>query len=224
MPRDTFQQSLDDLRADVRDLGDLVLDRLDDALEALRTGDGALARSVVDGDDDVNERYLALEAECVDLLALQQPVAGDLRFVVASFKVVTDLERVGDLAANLAEYALAADDRGAFEVDVQGIGDAARDLLADALDAYEAGDADACHEIAARDDEVDARCRTAGDRLVRDLVAHEAGSDAWTVEALLDDVSRLLLTIRDLERVADHAVNVAARTLYAADSDPELVY
>jgi len=206
-------------------MGDLVLERLDGALAALTEGDEAAAKAVVEGDDDVNDRYLALESDCLDLFALQQPVAGDLRFVAASFKVLTDIERVGDLAVNLATYALDVDEDRASDVDLGGIGAAARDLFADALDAYADGDADACYRIAERDEEVDALCKRAGERLVRDLVERRAGGDSpWDVEAVLDDVSGLLLSVRDLERVADHGVNVAARTLYDVESDPELVY
>jgi len=109
-------------------------------------------------------------------------------------------------------------------VDVVDVGRDARELVADALDAYAAGDAAACREVAARDDDVDALCQAASERVVRDLIEREAGEDPWRTEALMDDVSRLLLTIRDVERVADHGVNVAARTLYAVESDPELVY
>ncbi|MCG1003941.1 MULTISPECIES: phosphate signaling complex protein PhoU [Halobacterium] len=224
MPREEFQQSLDDLRAGVREMGDLVLGRLDDSLDALERGDDDLARAVIQGDDEVNERYLALESECIDLFALQQPVAGDLRFVAASFKILTDLERVGDLATNFGRYALATDDTRLVDVDVVDVGRDARSLVSDALDAYATEDADACYDIAARDDEVDALCQAASERVVRDLIEREAGDDPWRTEALMDDVSRLLLTIRDVERVADHAVNVAARTLYAVESDPELVY
>ncbi|SEW14614.1 phosphate signaling complex protein PhoU [Halobacterium jilantaiense] len=225
MPRDTYQAALDDLRADVVAMGELVLSRLDDALAALTDGDEAAARAVVDGDDEVNDRYLALEADCVDLFALQQPVAGDLRFVASSFKVLTDLERVGDLAVNLATYALDTRDDHVSDVDLGGIGVAVRDLFADAVEAYADGDPDACRELAARDDEVDALCQQAGERIVRDLVERGGGDDGpWAVEAVLDDVSRLLLSVRDLERIADHGVNVAARTLYDIESDPELVY
>jgi len=225
VPRRDYQETLETLRADVVAMGDLVLSRLDSALTALTDGDEAAARAVVDGDDEVNERYLALEADCVDLFALQQPVAGDLRFVASSFKVLTDLERVGDLAVNLATYALDTDEERVADVDLGGIGAAARDLFADALDAYADGDPDACRRIAERDDEVDALCQQAGQRIVRDLVEQGAGDDGpWDVEAVLDDVSRLLLAVRDLERVADHGVNVAARTLYDVESDPELVY
>jgi len=223
--RETYQQSLEDLRGDVLAMGDLVVERLDAGLESLTAGDEALARDVVEGDVAVNEAYLALEDQCVDLFALQQPVAGDLRFVTASFKIATDLERVGDLAANLAQYGLAARRDLAPAVAVDDIGRDATALLRRSLDAYETGDANACRDIAASDDDIDALCRRASDTVTRDLVEREADrDDPWGVEQLLDDVSRVLLTIRDLERVADHAVNIAARTLYMVENDPSLIY
>ncbi|GAD52404.1 phosphate transport system regulatory protein phoU [Halarchaeum acidiphilum MH1-52-1] len=224
MPRDEYQTALDDLRANVREMGALVVDRLGDALDALARTDESLAREVIDGDDDVNERYLALEGECIDLLALQQPVAGDLRFVAASFKIITDLERVGDLAVNLGEYTLAAGGARSLDVDVADIGADALGMVRDALDAYADGDVDAARDVAADDDELDALCQRANERVVRGLIEREAGDDAWAVERLMDDVSRTLLTVRDLERVGDHAVNVAARTLYTVENDPELIY
>jgi phosphate transport system protein len=231
MAREEYQQALEGLRVDVLSMGDRALSQLADGLAALEARDDALAREVIAGDDDLNERYLDLESQCVDLLALQQPVAGDLRFVVASFKIITDLERVGDLATNLAEYAIAGgDDRPADTdrppgVDVIGIGTDAQALLEDALAAYEAEDVAACRAIADRDDEIDTLCAHASESVVRDLIEHEAGgSDPWAVERLMDDVSQLLLTIRDIERVGDHAVNIAARTLYMVESDPALLY
>jgi phosphate transport system protein len=224
MPRTGYQDDLDDLREDVLAMGQLVLGRLDDGLEALRTGDEPLAREVAEGDATVNERYLELESRCIDLFALQQPVAGDLRFVAASFKILTDLERIADLAANLGRYALAGDESLVPEVPVGDIGTAARDLVARSLDAYADRDAAACRAIHEDDDTVDALCGRASEAVARDLVEREAATDAWELERLLDDVSQLLLTVRDLERVADHAVNIAARTLYMVESDPELIY
>ncbi|MFB6151509.1 MAG: phosphate signaling complex protein PhoU [Haloarculaceae archaeon] len=224
MARDAYRESLVDLRGEVRGMGEAVLGQLDDALAALETRDEALAAQVIDGDGAINERYLDIESECVDLLALQQPVASDLRFVAASFKVITDLERVGDLATNLGEYALGAERTHLDAVDIAGIGDETREQVAAALDAYADGDADAARRVAARDDDVDALCQRASERVVRDLIEREADTDAWTVERLMDDVSRVLLTIRDLERVGDHAVNVAARTLYMVENDPDLIY
>jgi phosphate transport system protein len=205
-------------------MGELVLERLEASLQCLRAGDPAAANAIVTGDADVNEQYLSLESRCVELFALQQPVAGDLRLITASFKIITDLERVGDLAVNLAENSLATQAELGDEVAIDAIGRDAVDLLEHALDAYNTGDSKACHDIVAADDEIDARCQRASEHLTRELIAREAGSDEpWGVEQLLDEVTSLLLSVRDLERIADHAVNIAARTLYMVESDPELI-
>jgi phosphate transport system protein len=224
MSREQYRESLETLRSDVRAMGDDVLAQVGRALEALETGDHDLATTVVERDGAVNDTYLALESDCIDLFALQQPVAGDLRFVAASFKILTDLERVGDLATNLAAYAQAGEGDPFAEVEVRPIGDAAASLVDDALDAYVAGDTAACRTVAERDDRVDTMCATASERVVREVIEHEAGDDPWTVETVMDDVSRLLLTLRDLERVGDHGVNIAARTLYMVENDSELIY
>jgi phosphate transport system protein len=222
--RDEYQQSLADLRADVLSMADLVERRLARALTALSTVDEAEARAVAGADDAVDRRYLDLESRCIQLFARQQPVATDLRFVASSFKIITDLERVGDLAVNLAQYTLAADRKRFEEVDLSRIGDLAREMLDDAMAAYRTDDAELCREIAARDDELDTLCQRASERVVRELIEREVDDgDSWAVEELMDDVSRLLLIVRDLERVGDHAVNIAARTLYMVESDPELV-
>ena len=210
-------------------MGEAVVERLERALAALATVDEAAARAVADADDEINRRYLSLESTCLQLFAQQQPVASDLRFVAASFKILTDLERVGDLATNLAAYTLAADERRFKAVDLSPIGDLAVGMFEDALTAYRTDDEALCREIAARDDELDTSCQQASHRIARELLERESdetvGDDAsWGIERLLDDVSPLLLTIRDLERVRDHAVNVAARTLYMVESDPGLVY
>jgi phosphate transport system protein len=224
MTREQYQDDLDALRDDVVAMGELVVDRLDEALRALRTGDAALGREVADGDAAINDEYLALESRCIDLFGLQQPVAGDLRFIAASFKILTDLERIGDLTQNLGRYAAGVVGDRSPEVAVADIGSAARSLVRRSLDAYADGDAEACRAIHADDDEVDALCARASESIARDLIEREAASDAWELERLLDDVSKLLLTVRDLERIADHAVNIAARTLYMTESDPELIY
>ncbi|EMA33495.1 phosphate signaling complex protein PhoU [Haloarcula japonica] len=225
MSRESYQQLLDELREHVVEMGDLVVERLEAALTALRTVNREMAQSVIDGDDDINELYLALEADCIDLFALQQPVATDLRFIAASFKIITDLERIADLATNLAAYAQSADRRLTPEVDVDTIGREATEMVERSIDAYEREDIEECRDIAADDDALDALCQRASETVARDLIEREADTnDGWAVEQLLDDVSRLLLTVRDLERVGDHAVNIAARTLYMVETDSELIY
>ncbi|WP_311171496.1 phosphate signaling complex protein PhoU [Halobellus ordinarius] len=223
MARESYQESLSDLRGDVLAMGELVLERLEVAVGGIGTGE-VPSFGIAAGDEEINDRYLDLERRCIDLIALQKPVAGDLRTVVASFKIITDLERVGDLAVNLVQYARSGHRPGELDVDFRDIGRDAVVLLERSLEAYASEDAAACREIARRDDEIDALCQRASDTVTRGLIEDETKTDPWAVERLLDDVSRILLTIRDLERIADHAVNIAARTLYMVENDPELIY
>lgn len=225
MARQSYQEQLDALRNDVLYMSELVLERLRMGLDALEQKDEDLAWEVIEGDDEINELYLELEGDCIDLLALQQPVASDLRFIAASFKIITDLERIADLATNLGDYTLNAE-RDVFpDVDIQGIGDAVIEMVEDAMTAYETENTAACYEIAAYDDEIDARCEGASEVVVRDLIETQLETeDQDSIERLMADVSRLLLTVRDLERVGDHAVNIAARTLYMVENDDELIY
>ncbi len=226
MPREGYQEQLEDLRENVLYMSEVVIDRVRMGLRALEAKDEELARDVIEGDHEINEMYLDLEQDCIDLFALQQPVAGDLRFIAASFKIITDLERVADLATNLGDYTLAAERDLYPDLDVQGIGDAVLEMVDDAMEAYANEDVDACFAIDERDDEVDAMCEDASSAVVRDLIETEieSGASGEEIEALMGEVSRLLLTIRDLERVGDHAVNIAARTLYMVENSDELIY
>ena len=226
MAREGYQAKLGELQEDVLYMSELVLERLRTGLSALEAKDDELAWEVIEGDGEINQLYLDLESDCIDLLSLQQPVAGDLRFIAASFKIITDLERIGDLATNLGEYTLDAEQDRYPDVDIQAIGDAVIEMVEDAMGAYDDEDADRTFEVAERDDEIDELCERASTVVVRDLIETEieADSDDAEIEALMADVSRFLLTVRDLERVGDHAVNIAGRTLYMVESDDELIY
>jgi phosphate transport system protein len=152
MARESYREQLAELRENVLYMSELVLDRLRKGLAALEQKDDELAWEVIDGDAEINELYLELEQDCIDLLALQQPVAGDLRFIAASFKIITDLERIADLAVNLGDYALDAQ-RDVFpDVDIQDIGDVVIGMVEDAMAAYEHEDVSVPYDIAERDD------------------------------------------------------------------------
>jgi phosphate transport system protein len=101
------------------------------------------------------------------------------------------------------------------------VGKLVADQLETALDAYGTSDTDSCHAVADRDDEIDGLCERAADLLMRDLVSRDGDQE---IETLLEEVFQLLLTIRDLERIGDHAVNIAARTLYMVEHDDTLLY
>ena len=224
MPREGYQERLAGLREDVLYMSEVVLERLRMGLDALQAKDEELAWEVIEGDDEVNALYLDLEGECIDLLALQQPVAGDLRFIAASFKIITDLERIADLATNLGDYTLDAEQDVYPDVDVQEIGEEVTRMVERAMEAYAEEDPEVCYEIADYDDRVDELCERASEAVARDLIEREDADSDEEVERLMRDVHRLLLTIRDLERVGDHAVNIAARTLYMVENDDDLLY
>jgi phosphate transport system protein len=228
MARTEYQSSLEELRDDVLYMSEVVAERLRDGLDAMERKDETLAREVIEGDDEVNDMYLDLEGRCIDLIALQQPVAGDLRFIAASFKIITDLERIADLAVNLGGYTLDAR-RDLFpDVDIQRIGRTTLEMLEAAMEAYAEEASERCYAVADRDDDVDAMCEAASELVVRDLIEGDYLGDEYLedaeLESVMADVYRLLLTIRDLERVGDHSVNIAARTLYMVENDDELLY
>ena len=224
MPREQYQTKLEGLRDDVLYMSEVVAERLRMGLDALERQDEELGEEVITGDAEINDLYLELEGQCTDLIALQQPVAGDLRFIAASFKIITDLERIADLATNLGEYAKRADREVFPDVDVQRIGDDTLAMLEEAMDAYAESDPERCYAVAESDDDLDAACEAASELVVRDLIERDELREEADVEGTMQNVSRLLLTIRDLERVGDHAVNIAARSLYMIENDDELLY
>ena len=223
MAREEYRDRLTTLRTDVVLFGELVFERYADAVDAAAAGDLQRADQIVRQDDEINRRYLELEGDCIDLIAHEQPVASDLRLITASFKILTDLERIGDLATNLAErteYGSAIHPA----VEIESLGMAAGEMVSDAIEAFETGDAAACRAVAVDDDGLDADCEATTDRIIRGLIAEQAAGDDEGRARTVAETTRGLLTVRDIERVGDHAVNIAARTLYMIDSDDELLY
>jgi len=180
------------------------------AVEALLERDLEKARQVIEGDKIINEMEVEIEESCIDLLALQQPMARDLRMLVAAIKISNDLERVGDHAVNLAQSAERIS-RGrpiAPEPEIVEMARLARDMLADALEAFVRGDAAAGREVCLRDDKVDALNRS----VFRILLTHMMEEPASIGTAL-----ELFLVSRNLERVADLATNVAEEVVFLVE-------
>lgn len=225
MPREQYRERLTELRTEVVLFAELVIERYETAVEAAETGNLRRADQIVRQDDEINRRYLELEGECIDLIAHEQPVAGDLRLITACFKIITDLERIADLAVNLAnrtEYNIGIHPA----VDIESLGLTAGEMVETAVAAFEDGDAAACRAVAADDDGLDADCEATNQRIIRDLITDRTRGEASAADhtAGVDSATRGLLTVRDIERVGDHAVNIAARTLYMLESDTELLY
>lgn len=174
--------------------------------------DVQLGRAVIAKDVDVNRLEVEIDRLCLGSLALRQPVGSDLRFVTMVLKMVTDLERIGDLAVNIAERGLELSAGVGVEPtqDLPGMGDLAADMVRAAADAFLAGDTDLARSLARRDQEVDALNRAAFSRWIQATTRHP---DQAARALALASISRYL------ERVADHAVNIGELIVFLVDGE-----
>jgi len=181
------------------------------SVDALLTRDTGKAQAVIEADREIDRMELEVEQLTVELLALQQPMARDLRFLISAIKITSDLERVGDHAVNIAQSALrlhALPTRVTPEPSLAEMARRARSMLADALDAFVRADGALGRDVCGRDDAVDAM----HDSLFRVLLTHMMG-DPRTINPGLE----LLLVSRNLERVADLATNIGEDAVFLAE-------
>jgi phosphate transport system protein len=202
-----FDAELRSLKEQILAMGSLVDAQVTDAVQALVEKDVERARRVIDADRAVNQMELAIDERCIRMLALRQPAASDLRFIAAALKMVTDLERIGDLAVNMSERvaALTEEPRLRAVQELPGMAAAAQNLLQTVLRAFVAGDAVGAEAVLAADAGIDAWMA----RLFAEV------QQAMSVEPTA--VGRGLATIffaKHIERLADHATNVAEMVIY----------
>lgn len=202
--RAQYDADLAALKTAVAEMGGCAADAVEAALEALCTADADGAAAVVKGDGRINSMQRDIEHRCMTLLLRQQPVAGDLRRISTAMKTVTDIERIGDHAADIAEIIphLAASRKAGDPAvsDAIRMGQKAHKMLLDALDALTGEDEPAAQKVIAADDEVDYDFNA-----IKRTLAAEIAADPAKVDAALD----LLMVIKYLERIGDHAVNLA---------------
>lgn len=180
------------------------------AVQALLERDGAKAKEVIQGDRGIDGMEMEIEAQCIDLLALHQPMARDLRMLTSALKIANDLERVGDHAVNIAQSAerLAQARPITPEPEIIEMARLAREMLSDVLEAFIRGDAAAGREVCRRDDRVDALHRS----VFRILLTHMM-EDAHSISAGME----LFLVSRNLERVADLATNIGEDVVFLVE-------
>lgn len=202
-----FQDELEQLKSLLLAMGGLAEDRVRSAMHGLVDRDSADLSRVLVGDEAINRLHIEVDERCFRLLALHQPVAVDLRDIVSAVKINADLERVGDLAVNIAEAAERYLTHPPVKplVDIPRMGSIAQSMLRDALDAYVRRDLRLAQTVLDRDDELDGLKTT----VFRDLLKFML-DDKTTVEPSLD----LILISRHLERVGDHATNVAEDVIF----------
>ena len=202
--RAQYDADLAALKTAVAEMGGCAADAVEAALEALCTADADAAAAVIKGDGRINSMQRDIEHRCMTLLLRQQPVAGDLRRISTAMKTVTDIERIGDHAADIAEIIphLAASRKAGDPAvsDAIRMGQKAHKMLLDALDALTGEDEPAAQKVIAADDEVDYDFNA-----IKRTLAAEIAADPAKVDAALD----LIMVIKYLERIGDHAVNLA---------------
>lgn len=204
-----FLAELEKLKQQLLAMGGLAEERVRLAVRGLVERDRNLIDQVVSGDEAVNRFQLQVDDRCFKLLALHQPMAVDLRFIVAAVRINSDLERVGDLAVNIAEAAHRYVEHPPVKplVDIPRMGELAQAMLRDALDSFVAQDIRLAESVLQRDDTLDAL----KDQVFRELLTYML-ADSRAIEPALD----LILISRHLERVGDHATNIAEDVIFIA--------
>lgn len=202
-----FEEELEHLKTRLLAMGGLAEDRLGTAMRGLVERDVRRVEAVAAGDRDINALHLEIDDRCFKLLALRQPMAVDLRAIVAAVKINTDLERVGDLAVNIAEAVRRYLGHAPVKelIDIPRMAAIAQNMLRDALDAFVRRDVALAQAVLAADDGLDA-LKT---QVFRELLTHML-QNPRTIEPSLD----LILISRHLERVGDHATNVAEDVIF----------
>ncbi|MCU0454036.1 MAG: phosphate signaling complex protein PhoU [Bacteroidetes bacterium] len=202
-----LSQDLERLKANLIRMGSLVQQSVSDSLEALLHRSEANARQVLDRDEQVDSLELEIDEEVLDLLALRQPVASDLRFIIAAQKINNDLERIGDHAVNIAQSAVLFAQR-TFRTDMLDMpvmADIGRTMLREALDSFIRLDPALARSVIIEDDKMDDRNRVLSSKVI-EVIRRDPEALEWGLE--------MIRISRNLERVSDLATNIAEETIF----------
>lgn len=202
-----FDEELLQLKGRVLKMGAMVESVIKDSVRALVERDNAIAREVIDRDHRINSLDVEIDEECIRLIALRQPRARDLRFITTAMKITTDLERMGDLAVNIAERALELNEEPLLKpyIDIPRMSQLAQGMTRDALDAFVKGDRKLAMDVIMRDDEVD----DLKHEVLRELLFFMVQDPATASRAM-----KISFVAQYLERIGDHATNLAEMVIY----------
>lgn len=202
-----FDRELGELKERILKMGAMVETAIRDAVASLVDRDSELAKKIIDSDHKINALDVEIDEESIRLLAIRQPRAGDLRFITTAMKITTDLERMGDLAQDIAERAIELNEEPILKpyIDIPRMTETARGMVRDALDALVKGDAKLAMEVIKRDDEVDLLNVQVFNELLFFMI-----QDPSTVSR----ATRITYISKYIERIADHATNIAEMVIY----------
>jgi phosphate transport system protein len=207
MVRRVFQEQIDELLEDLLEMGQMVADSIDRSIESLAKQDEALARQVIDFDDEVNAMQHDIDEKCLVLIATQQPMAGDLRTILSISNIAAELERIGDYAEGVARLAIKLSDRPHLKplIDIPRMAEESRRMLMTSLEAFARQDAEAARKIGPADDVVDGLY----DQVYRELLVYMMEDPRTITQA-----TYLLWVAHNLERIADRTTNIAERVIF----------
>lgn len=210
--RQGYNQELEALRQEILQMGHMVVRAIEEAVFSLSTQDRALARKVMEGDDAIDGLEIDIEDKCMVLIARQQPLARDLRIIGTGLKITTDLERMGDHAYDIAKITLKIADEPLIKplMDIPRMAKLAQKMLQDSLEAYTTLNVAQSEEVCQADDAVDSLYH----QVVRELLTYMMEKPATISQA-----TQILFVARYLERIADHATNIAEWTIYLATGE-----
>ena len=212
MSGEYFTRELDKIKKEILSLGTMVEDRFKNAVYAVKINNIELAQSIIDTDHEIDQREIEIEEECLKVLALYQPVATDLRLVVAIIKINNDLERVADLAKSISRRLKSAVKKrcGSLEYDYTSMADKVGNMLRLSLDAIVRMDVDMAHQVIGMDEDVNAM-RNDAYQYVKEFLDKE--------ETDVDRVINMYLISRHLERIADHTTNIAEEVVHLVEGE-----
>jgi phosphate transport system protein len=207
MTRTVFDRHLAEIQEEMLVMADMVETAIQRSLEALKGRDVELARQVIADDLKINQKRYDAEERCIELIATQQPLASDLRTIVAVLHMIVDLERMGDHAEGIAKIAVLLADEPPLKpyVDLPRMADIASEMLRESLEAFKHRDAEQARAIMDRDDEVDALY----DQVYRELLTYTL-SDPRAIER----ATHLIWVAHNLERIADRVTNICERVVF----------
>ena len=205
-----FHEELEALKQTLLAMGGLVEDQIRRVMKALLERDDAMATEVIERDRQVNTYDVEVDEQCVSLLALYQPAAGDLRFITTAMKIVTDLERIGDQAVNIAQRVLELNREPQLKpyIDLPRMAEQAQRMVKESLDAFVARDTALARHVCGEDSDVD---------LLKEQIFRELLTFMMEDPRTIPRAIRLILISRFMERVADHATNIAEMVVYLVE-------
>lgn len=211
MERHHFENELQALKNRLLTMGALVEERVHQAIHALVSRSEEAAERVIAADKEVNDLQIEIDERCIRLLATQTPLASDLRLITVAMKINDDLERIGDQAVNVAENAMKLLPQAPLKplIDIPRMAEISQRMTRDALDAFVNRDAELARTVLKRDDEVD----SLKDQVFRELLTYMMADPGTIARAL-----SLILISRNLERIADHATNIAEDVIFLVEA------